>query len=286
MHSLTNVEVPANAVAIHWFEQSCFAIKDASGTIIQIDPFFPHERLPERFIHDTPPLDESLLPTDYVLLTHDHRDHTCPESLRRIHETFPHVRVIGPAESTRRVAEETEIAAANVTTIQAGDAVNLVSMTAHAVYAKPPEGDPSMEIPPPDVTHLGYIIKTTGPTLYFSGDPINNFADQDALIKAIAAHQPDIGFLTTHPSEGEFPFFDGSVKMAERIGLQHAVPAHYACFVKRDYDPQAWAASFPTLSDNADDSSFYQGPVPILIERDTHIIYPTAELSATESSAS
>jgi len=269
MHLLANIEVPANAVAIHWFEQSCFAIKDASGTILQIDPFFPHERPAERFIHATPPLDESHLPTDYVLLTHDHRDHTCPESLRRIHEASPHMRVFGPEESTRRVAEETEIRA--VTTIQAGDAVNLVSMTAHAVYAKPPLGDPSVAIPPPDVTHLGYIIKTTGPTLYFSGDPINNFAEQDALLQAIATHQPDIGFLTTHPSEGEFPFFSGSVKMAERIGLQHVVPAHYACFVKRDYDPQVWAANFPeSLPED-----FSHRPIPILIERNSHIIYPS-----------
>lgn len=271
MHPLTNIHVPANAVAIHWFEQSCFAIKDETGTIIQIDPFFPHERSPERFIHGTPPLDESELPTEYVLLTHDHRDHTCPESLRRIHETSPAVRIIGPEESTRRVAEETEIIPSHVTTVVAGQAVSLVSMTAHAVYAKPPQGDPNAEILPPDVTHLGYIIKTTGPTLYFSGDPINNFAEQDELVQAIAVHQPDIGFLTTHPTEGEFPFFDGSVKIAQRIGLQHAVPAHYACFVKRDYDPQVWADSFPQEEEEEDN------PVPLIIERNSHIIYPNME---------
>ena len=35
-------------------------------------------------MHNEPPLDEATLPTDYVLLTHNHRDHTCIESIQRI----------------------------------------------------------------------------------------------------------------------------------------------------------------------------------------------------------
>ena len=60
----------------------------------------------------------------------------------------------------------------------------------------------------------------------------------------IARLKPHIGFLTTHPTEGEFPFFDGSVLMATKIGLATAVPAHYQCFVKRNYDPEEWSAHF------------------------------------------
>ena len=33
--------------------------------------------------------------------------------------------------------------------------------------------------------------------------------------------------------------------MATKIGLVTAVPADYQCFVKRNYDPQEWSASFP-----------------------------------------
>jgi hypothetical protein len=83
------------------------------------------------------------------------------------------------------------------------------------------------------------------------------------LIAPIAALEPDIGFLTTHPTEGEFPFFEGSVEMATKLGLKAAVPAHYACFSKRTYDPQAWAALFPA-----------DGPQPLIIPWNSHIIYP------------
>ena len=271
MHPLVDLKVPEGSVAVHWFEQSSFALKDSDGTIVQIDPYFPRERPSDRFIHTEPPLDESALPTDFVLLTHAHGDHTCPESVRRIWETSDATLFVGPKESAHQVAAETDVASRNISEINAGESVTLNGLTVHAVYAKPPEGDASADIAPPDVTHLGYVIltknsrlsKSNGVTLYFSGDPINNFAEHDVLISAVSAHKPDIGFLTNHPTEGEFPFYDGCVKMATRIGLKHAVPVHRACFVTRDYDPNEWAAQFSA-----------GGPEPLIIQRNSHIIYP------------
>ena len=262
MHPLVDLKVPEGAVAVHWFEQSSFALKDAAGTIVQIDPYFPRERPADRFIHTEPPLDESALPTDFVLLTHAHGDHTCSESIRRIWETSDATRFVGPEESVRQISGETDVASANISEVRAGESATLNGLTVHAVYAKPPDGDASADIAPPDVTHLGYVVVSNGVVLYFSGDPINNFAEHDTLVSAVAAHKPDIGFLTNHPTEGEFPFYDGCVKMATRIGLTHAVPVHRACFVTRDYDPNEWASNFPS-----------GGPEPLIIERNSHIIY-------------
>jgi L-ascorbate metabolism protein UlaG (beta-lactamase superfamily) len=262
MHALANLAVPTNAVAVHWFEQSSYALKDDQGITLQIDPYFPHNRPPDRFIHPAPPLDEATLPTDYVLLTHDHGDHTWPESLARIWQSFPQAKFIGPEESIRRILTETKIAASHTITVRAAEMVELAAIQIHAVYAKPPNGDPGAGIQPPDVTHLGYVIKMSNQTLYFTGDPIHTFADLDDLVLPVAALKPEIGFLTTHPTEGEFPFFAGSVKMAQRIGLKHAVPAHYQCFVKRNYDPNEWAAQFPA-----------DGPQPLIIPYNSHVIY-------------
>ena len=69
--------------------------------------------------------------------------------------------------------------------------------------------------------------------------------------------------MTTHPTEGEFPLFDGCAAMARRIGLARVVPAHRACFVKRDYDPDDWAAHFPA-----------GGPAPLILPRDSHWLFP------------
>ena len=264
MHPFVNLKVSKGSVAIHWFEQSSFGIKDSNGTIVLIDPYFPLNRPSDNFIHTQSPLNESELPTDFVLLTHAHGDHTCPESIRRIWDTSSDTQFIGPEESVKQIASDTDVDSENVSVISAAESTKMNDITLHAVYAKPPKGDPSVGIAPPDVTHLGYVLVIDGVTIYVSGDPINNFADHDELVSPVAAFKPDIGFLTNHPSEGEFPFFDGSVKMATRIGLKHAVPVHRACFVKRDYDPQEWASNFPA-----------GGTEPLIIERNSHLIYPS-----------
>ena len=263
MHPLAALDVPSGRVAVHWFEQSCYALKDAAGTVAQIDPYFPRQRAPERFIHAQPPLDETTLPTDFVLLTHAHNDHTWPESISRIWDAFPACRFVGPLESIAKILAETSVDPAHTWVIQAGESVELAGFVVHAVYAKPPNGDPAAGIAPPDVTHLGYVVVVDGVRLYFSGDPIHTFADHPDLTQPVADLRPQIGFLTTHPSEGEFPFFAGCARMAHAIGLRHAVPSHRACFVKRDYDPHEWAAYFGA-----------GGPSPLIIPRNSHIVYP------------
>ena len=182
MHPFESLVVREDAVGIHWFGQSTFGLKNAQGTIVQVDPYYPHERPTDRFIHARPPLHEASLHTDFVLLTHDHGDHTCTESIARIAAAYPAVQIVGPAESIQRIRDAGITVTA--TTIAASDAAKLGTMTAHAVYAKPPEGLPSDDIAPPDVTHLGYVVETGGVRVYISGDPVNTFAEHDALTRA------------------------------------------------------------------------------------------------------
>ncbi len=240
MHPFEDLVVPEGSVGIHWFGQSTLGLKDPQGTIVQVDPYYPRERPSDRFVHARPPLNEESLRTDYVILTHDHGDHTCIESIERIVGTYPDVRFVGPEESI------THIRSSNIdndsVTVTAGDTTELGTMTAHTIYAKPPAGLPDDGIDPPDVNHLGYVVEAGGVRIYISGDPVNTFGNHEELLAPIRELKPDIGFLTNHPKEGEFPFFDGSAKIASALGLKTASPTHYSCFVSRDYDPQEWAA--------------------------------------------
>jgi hypothetical protein len=105
MHPFETLKVPQNSIGVHWFGQNSFGIKDSSGTIIMVDPYFPRVRPPEDFIHVQPPVDEKDIKTDIVLLTHDHGDHTCPETLGRIHMAFPNAHFYGPRQSIARLLE-------------------------------------------------------------------------------------------------------------------------------------------------------------------------------------
>ena len=263
MHPFAELSVPQSHVGIHWFEQNAYAIKDSQGRIVLVDPFFPRERSAELFIRRDPPVIESELPTDLVVMTHAHGDHTNPETIARIHAAWPEARYVGPVESIARILQATEVDRAHTVTIAAGESTTVRGVPIHAFWSKPPEGDPQASIPAPHVAHLGYVIEMEGIKLYVTGDAIHNLADRDDLLAPVAAMNPDIGFLTTHPTEGEFPFFEGTAKLAQKLGLKAAVPSHYACFAKRTYDPQEWAALFPT-----------DGPKPVVIPWNSHIVYP------------
>ena len=261
MHPFEDLAVPENGVGIHWFGQSSFALKGPSGTITQIDPYFPRDRPIDRYVHNRAPLNEESLRTDFILLTHNHGDHTCLESIQRLRGAFPDVLLVGPSESAASL-RDAGIPEDRITVVTAGDSTELGPLTAHTVYAKPPGGDPDNGIDPPDVQHLGYVVETGSVRVYISGDPINTFAEHETLLSPIRELVPDVGFLTNHPTEGEFPFFDGSVRIAEELGLKAAVPAHYSCFVTRDYDPREWASHLPAA-----------GPEPLIIPYNQSVVY-------------
>jgi L-ascorbate metabolism protein UlaG (beta-lactamase superfamily) len=119
VHPLAELQISPGSVGIHWFEQNAYALRSAQGTIVLIDPFFPHHRPPERFIRPGPPVRESELPTDYVLLTHDHMDHTNPETIARIHAAWPEAQYVGPEDAVARVLSQTKVDKAHTTAIAA-----------------------------------------------------------------------------------------------------------------------------------------------------------------------
>jgi len=262
MHPLNQLPIPEGKIGIHWFGQNSFALKDASGFVVLTDPYFPLDRPAEKFIYRTPPLDGTSLKTDLVLLTHDHSDHTCIESLHRINGAHPEAKLVGPSESVDRMAGA-GIPSGQLNTIAAGGSHTFGPVTIHAVWSKPPEGVPGEDIGAPRVQHLGYLIGIGGVRVYITGDLINTFADHPELMAPVAALKPDIGLVTMHPTEGEFPFFEGAVRMAVDLGLKAVVPAHYACFVKRTYDPVAFAKLLPE-----------GGPEAVIIGYDRMVVHP------------
>lgn len=262
MHPLAEKTIPSGSVGIHWFGQNSFALKSPAGTILLIDPYFPHDRPAEKYIHAEPPLDEAELPVDFVLLTHDHSDHTCIESIERIQAAHSQARFVGPVESIERIRAaggETH----RLMPVAAGESVTLGAWHVDVVWSKPPDGAPADGIAPPDVQHVGYVARTQEVAVYVTGDLINTFANYDELVQPVAQLAPDVGLLTCHPSEGEFPYYDGIVKLATRVGLKAVVPSHYECFTRRTYDPHEWAAQFPP-----------GGPEPLIIPYDGFALYP------------
>ena len=41
-----DLPAPAAGVAVHWFEQNSFAVRNPEGTLFLVDPYFPRRRPP------------------------------------------------------------------------------------------------------------------------------------------------------------------------------------------------------------------------------------------------
>ncbi len=268
MHPFIDLKVPDGTVAIHWFEQSSFALKGGGGSVVLVDPYSPHDR-PSRFLHPEPPMVEADWRADMVLLTHNHGDHTHTATLERLHRNSPQARYIGTAHSMVLIGQETAIPSAQCVVVTAGETVTHADVEVSAVFSKPPFGDPVAVIPPADTEHLGFVVDFGGVRVYVSGDPIHNFAHNEALTSAVAELQPHVGLLTSHPSEGEFPFFDGCAELASKVGLRVAVPAHYECFRDRNYDPAEWQAAIASGG----------GPATHIIPRQEHSLFDAKGLA-------
>jgi L-ascorbate metabolism protein UlaG (beta-lactamase superfamily) len=242
VHPFRDLRVPVGKVGVHWFGQNSYAVRGPGGQGIMVDPYFPWLRPPEVYIHSVPPVRESDLPVQNVILTHNHSDHTHPETLIRIAAAHAETLFVGPPESEKEMRRH-KLPASRFRTVSAGEAVELGEFAAQFVFSKPPLGDPARGLAAPDCTHLGVVLACGAVRLYFTGDPIHTFAERGDLISAVRALSPEYGFITCHPSEGEFPFFAGAAQLAARTGLRVACPSHYECFVKRTYDPAGFSAA-------------------------------------------
>src|SRR5437588_11355294 len=85
--------------AFWWLGQHSFIVKIA-GKRIYIDPYFAASSA-----RQTPPLlrMDELGNADIALVTHDHGDHLCPESLSNLATNSPSARFVGPRATTERM---------------------------------------------------------------------------------------------------------------------------------------------------------------------------------------
>src|SRR5438874_1124896 len=96
---IASIDERSGHAAFWWLGQHSFILKLA-GKVIYIDPYFAPN--PAR---QTPPLlnYDELSNADLALVTHDHGDHLCPESLRAICRQSHNCTFVSPSTATNRM---------------------------------------------------------------------------------------------------------------------------------------------------------------------------------------
>lgn len=239
---------PAPGTGVFWWlGQHTFIVK-AGEKVIYIDPFFAdwEARQTRRLL--TP---EEGTQANYVLVTHGHGDHLCPESLVGLVKASPDALFISPKTESHRMVAEGTVPTDRLYPLNAGETFADGSLRITAVKSKHETFDEDPELGFP---YLGYVVEVGGVRFYHAGDTIM----YDGLIGTLQQWPRfDAMFLPINGRDadrylnnciGNFTFQE-AVELAGELRPGLAVPSHYDMFIGNQEDPSRFtrflAAKFP-----------------------------------------
>ena len=220
---------------ILWLGHASFFIR-LNGKSILLDPVFGNPPIVRTFADVPSPL-EKIKQVDYVLLSHDHRDHCDEESIKQIAQKFPNAKFLGGLKMNELLKDwiSNEIQSAGW----------------FQQFALPDESVKIYFLP---VRHWcrrgifdtnerlwgGYVIQGANKTIYFSGDSgygshykeiSELFPRIDYFLIGIGAYKPRWFMEPTHntPEEAVQAFIDAKAKTL--------VPMHFGRFDLSDEPP-------------------------------------------------
>ncbi len=235
LEDIAATETGPGEAAFWWMGQHTFIVK-AGKTVIYIDPWFPN--WPSRQTRPLITPQEAIL-ADLVLITHDHADHLCPETLPHMVTASPNALFVGPRTATERLLGDCQIPADRLHTVSANETLTFQDARITVIKSKHESFD---EHPILGFPFLGYVVEINGVTFYHSGDTI----PYEGLLTTLQAWPHfDAMFLPINGRDAERFLrnclgnltFQEAAELAGDLGAGLVVPAHYDMFIGNQEDP-------------------------------------------------
>ncbi len=222
-----------------WLGHATFYIR-LNGVTILTDPIFGAPLLVERYVDLPSPL-EKIGKLDYVLLSHDHRDHMDEPTLREVAKKFPKAKFLAGMRSEELLRDF--ITPTNDIRTAAWFQRFDLGETPIEIYFLPVRHWSRRGLF--DTNHRlwgGYVIKNKETSIYFGGDSGYGrhyretgelFPEIDYFIMGIGAYEPRWFMEPVHNNPADV------VKAFNDIGARTLVPMHYGTFDLSDEPPSA-----------------------------------------------
>lgn len=221
--SVAEIKPEPGELAIVWIGQAGFYLVTDTGLRIAIDPYLTDycQRMVgfRRMIPTV--VSAEAFDVDVTLLSHSHEDHCDMDLLQLLSDRGSPVRVYATESCMDRITAQKLSLAARL--IRRGDMVKESGVEVIPVSCNHGESAPDA---------VGFVIRASGHTVYFSGDTCLD----EAVIAEVAPYEPEVVML---PINGEYGNLDGkdAAVTARRLKADHLIPCHYWTFVEHGAFP-------------------------------------------------
>jgi L-ascorbate 6-phosphate lactonase len=233
MEQIRAYPVPKKSVGIWWLGQNGFIFKTPEGTLAGVDlyltdscgPAYPGVNLWRQVPVLIPPEE---LRVDVFTCTHNHQDHTDPETIRGLREKDT-MQFAGPAPSCRVFRNE-GVEEGRIVTAWPDCEIGFRDITIRGTFAMPTDDT--------DLNHMGFVFEFgNGPKVYVTGD-----TDFTELLYSAAKHKPDLVITCINGGFNNLSHWEAAT-LAAAIRPKAAIPCHYDMFPDNAVDPHQFQAA-------------------------------------------
>jgi len=233
MQQIRDFPVPKKSVAMWWFGQNGYIFKSDEGTLAGVDLYltdscaaaYPEVDLSRRVPVLLPPGEVRL---DVFACTHNHMDHTDPDTIRGLREKDT-MQFVGPPPSCAVFRSE-GVETGRIVPAWPDCEIGFRDVTLRGTFALPTDDS--------DLNHMGFVFEFgNGPSVYITGD-----TDFSELLYSAGKHKPDLVITCINGGFNNLSHWEAA-DLVGRILPKAAIPCHYDMFPDNSIDPGQFRAA-------------------------------------------
>ena len=235
MRAIRDFPVPKKSVAIWWLGQNGFLFKTPEGTVVSVDMYLT-DSCADLLTGNGYNLSRQIpvliqpeeLDVDVYTCTHNHQDHTDPETIRRLRNKET-AHFIGPHPSCG-VYHSEGIETGRITPAWPSCELEFNDLQIRGTFALPTDDT--------DLNHMGFLLRFgSGPKVYMTGD-----TDYSELLCEAGKHSPDLMITCINGGFNNLSHWEAA-DLAGKIKPKAAIPCHYDMFPDNSIDPKQFRAA-------------------------------------------
>jgi L-ascorbate 6-phosphate lactonase len=235
MEQIHAYNVPKGSVALWWLGQNGYIFKSAEGTTAGVDLYLTDSccalgrDIGIDLSRKVPVLiSPSELQLDIFACTHNHQDHTDPETIRGLCHKDTMV-FLGPQPSCELYRKE-GVESGRIQPAWPQGEYEFKDFRLRGTFALPTDDS--------DLNHMGFLVQFgSGPKIYITGD-----TDYIELLDEAGRHKPDVMISCINGGFNNLSHWEAA-RLAKGVKPKVAIPCHYDMFPDNSSDPKQFAAA-------------------------------------------